>query len=806
MARTRDNPTVRNGPGPAGRRNVDDLTPDELADLRTAFAELKHRSVADRDDPRGYFAIAGHHGVPHWLSPHHTPQRIFLPWNRAHMRLMDQALQSCIPSVTLPWWDWTTTPAIPGAFAEPTVDGDTNPLYLSETLVSPADIRDGAPLIEKTVRDPSAPEFLPGAADLQEVLSRSGFAIFSDFCEGIHDRVHGWVGGTMGNIGYAAFDPIFWVHQCMVDRIWWLWQQDNEIEQPFAGWTDLVLEPFNVTVADTLDADAFETALFTALDDRLEWRHDVVNTKRDELGRRSLATHALAPRLRRLRDEPATGSSSFLVHIDGPWGSGKSTLLQFLAEELEKDFLVVNVNAWRQMGVGPPWLGLLAGLRQAMREDRGFGGRLRLRLAEILYRLRSEGVLLTLALSMVAVAAVVAAAILLVPSLDLGHGEVGKAVALLGGALAVLATLRVGASTAARRLMPESAASAHAYEQSQRDPMESLADLFGWLLQRARKPVLLVVDDLDRCDGDYVVALLDTVQNLVRDSQHRRSAKLARPRKGKQEQQGDEAVCYVIVAADGRWIRASYEDAHKTCGAAVSEPGRPLGYFFLDKIFQMTVSVPAMGGPAREAYFRALVRKGSGHGDYGETAGRRERVRESSSEDQLLRIFREADDAQRAELAPDIVSKLSERTVARSTQHALEKFADLLDPNPRAMIRFVNAYGMARVQHVLQGDDIPRDQLALWTILRVRWPALADYLRAHPQSVDLLLENGPRDSIADDLAPLLDDPDVRAVVGSSHGGPLSSDALYRSGLFRSRIPKHARSEAGEIKPQPGDPD
>ena len=43
--------------------------------------------------------------------------------------------------------------------------------------------------------------------------------------ESIHDAVHGDVGG-MGHMGdpiVAAFDPIFWLHHCQVDRVLALW-------------------------------------------------------------------------------------------------------------------------------------------------------------------------------------------------------------------------------------------------------------------------------------------------------------------------------------------------------------------------------------------------------------------------------------------------------------------------------------------------------------------------------------------------------------------------------------------------------
>jgi len=46
----------------------------------------------------------------------------------------------------------------------------------------------------------------------------------SNSLEGIHDRVHGSVGGHMGDTGVAAFDPIFFLHHCNVDRILSLWE------------------------------------------------------------------------------------------------------------------------------------------------------------------------------------------------------------------------------------------------------------------------------------------------------------------------------------------------------------------------------------------------------------------------------------------------------------------------------------------------------------------------------------------------------------------------------------------------------
>lgn len=45
----------------------------------------------------------------------------------------------------------------------------------------------------------------------------------SNSLEGIHDQIHGMIGGHMGDPSVAAFDPIFYLHHCNVDRLLSLW-------------------------------------------------------------------------------------------------------------------------------------------------------------------------------------------------------------------------------------------------------------------------------------------------------------------------------------------------------------------------------------------------------------------------------------------------------------------------------------------------------------------------------------------------------------------------------------------------------
>jgi tyrosinase len=83
------------------------------------------------------------------------------------------------------------------------------------------------PLVRNTSRQPDNPRNLPHQADVDDALSRTDFSDFTDALEDIHDNVRGWVGGDMGIVAIAAFDPVFWSHHAMIDRIWWIWQTKN---------------------------------------------------------------------------------------------------------------------------------------------------------------------------------------------------------------------------------------------------------------------------------------------------------------------------------------------------------------------------------------------------------------------------------------------------------------------------------------------------------------------------------------------------------------------------------------------------
>ncbi|HXO19706.1 MAG TPA: tyrosinase family protein [Thermoanaerobaculia bacterium] len=247
------------------RKNVSNLSGPELAALRDAYAKMMKIT-----DNRGYNYWSGIHGVPQWFCWHHgrigngsnaQPVDLFLPWHRAYLILLEHTMRDQNAGAAIPWWDWTSleshTIGVPKAFADKSAGGKPNPLRQAHIKVPPQFNR-------TTRRFPGSPSDLPAPGEVQALLALSSFSDFTSQVQDIHDRIHGWtggmgvvggkqVGGDMGTISTAAFDPIFYSHHCMIDRIWYLWQLQhgqNNIPSTYLGMT---LTPFPLKVQDVLN-------------------------------------------------------------------------------------------------------------------------------------------------------------------------------------------------------------------------------------------------------------------------------------------------------------------------------------------------------------------------------------------------------------------------------------------------------------------------------------------------------------------------------------------------------------------------
>jgi hypothetical protein len=555
----------------------------------------------------------------------------------------------------------------------------------------------------------------------------------------------------------------------------------------------------------------------------------------DELGRAVLAK-VLSTRIRRVRqdelerhehdpDPSMRRGGPLLLHVYGRWGAGKTSLLHFLREELEEPpwgtkrrddrrniaeafvqairlrtrpdalggppgerWIVIDFNAWGHQRTAPPWWWLMAALahdggRALWRIDRPRW--LRLKAWDIKWRLRGglPGLLLILAGLVIAwfvwKSGKVSTSTGLWPSMLSATEGVVKA---LSAILALLLTVWGGAKALNRWLLVGSPRTADAALSHGNDPLEALSLRFAGLVRRLHYPVAIFIDDLDRCQTKYVVELLEGLQTLFRDV----------------------PVTYV-VAADRDWVCQSFAEEYKSFCNTVGEPGRPLGHLFLEKTFQVSAPIPALSDAIRSTYLQRLLSATTTHGTAALEVARRDahkRFQGLTSREEIDAELDKTDSVVEQQAAAEAaVLRLAGPELEAETEHMLQPFAPLLEANPRSMKRLVNAYGIASAVEILRSVAAEATQtrpetLALWTILSLRWPLLADYLVDDPELAEKF---GDGDSPGDPpwLDALWGNRDVKNVLNGEArnvNARLDADAVVAcAGARAVDVPSHVLS-------------
>jgi tyrosinase len=226
------------------RKSVYDLTQDEIVALQKTFAGLQAIS-----DNRGYQYLASIHGLNQYYCAHGN--RLFLIWHRPFLVMFEQAMQAITPGIGLPYWDWTTDRAenegIPQMFTAATYVDPASGKKLLNPLLSAAISFKNPNKWAETFRSPAPSSALKSLRTLVEKADKS--KTYDRFCPQVeqpHNGLHGWVGGCMGQVPYAAFDPVFWVHHCFIEKLFCDWQDryGASIPTSIAGQT---LAPFSTT-------------------------------------------------------------------------------------------------------------------------------------------------------------------------------------------------------------------------------------------------------------------------------------------------------------------------------------------------------------------------------------------------------------------------------------------------------------------------------------------------------------------------------------------------------------------------------
>jgi hypothetical protein len=300
----------------------------------------------------------------------------------------------------------------------------------------------------------------------------------------------------------------------------------------------------------------------------------------------------------------------------------------------------------------------------------------------------------------------------------------------------------------------------------------------GWT---GRKPVAIFIDDLDRCRDEYTVEFLEGIQTIFR--------------------RADNLV--FVIAADRRWLYSSYQKIYGSFSEAIDDLGRPLGYLFLDKTFQISVPMPNLSGHYREDYLNYLVTLDEKTFEKAKDQAKVEAERqvddlnESAVENKLKstkdgviknQTFRDALNNQI--FRETVVERVfAQPEFKEKTENFLKDFSRFMEPNPRSMKRLVTAFGLWRARDVLSGGYIDDDKLARWVIISQRWPIVANFLEEHPEVTDIINVRAAEDwdqilknagVEEESIRKMLSNSTITDVLlGDSTGTPLDSDTVRK---------------------------
>ena len=472
----------------------------------------------------------------------------------------------------------------------------------------------------------------------------------------------------------------------------------------------------------------------------------------DALGRQAFA-EVLATRAKQVYETLRSGKlgndSAFILHIDGPWGSGKSSILNFLKANLEQsqpEWVIVEFNAWRNQQRSPAWWPIISHVWATVRRKSVFRY-LSARWVWTSWNVRTRWVPL-----LVSLLSLLLLAVLVVFATDLSTVQgISPQVAEWTDKLAKIALGLVGFGglvwTGTRNLMLGSKSAAETYVQSSAEPFRPIIRLYERLIRAIDSPVAVFIDDIDRCDSGYVIDLLEGIQTLLRTA----------------------PVVYV-VAGDRKWICSSFEKRYVDFCGDIGVPGRPLGYLFLDKVFQLSTAIPRLSTLRQAAYWKRLLETGQTADETREqmqqleTKAERELEGKTSHEDIQKEIDRtEEGSLERETIRAAAAKQITSPEAIRAAEHRLQPLAGLLEPNPRSMKRLVNAYGLNHARAFLEGRTVAVEALARWTIVELRWPILADYLATNWS--DFASGNLTVAQFPDGIRALLADSDVKEVFG-----------------------------------------
>jgi len=237
------------------RKNHADMSAAEKAAYVAAVLALKNKlkSVLKPGKMRRYDDFVQIHKNammgPDMLMPMPHGGPLFFPWHRILLRQFELALQAAAsnPNIAIPYWNWELS-GTNNPFTNDFMGGDGDAAQGHRVVSGPFayatkkfkirvwDSSSGnAGLLREFGNDPTA--YLPTQPQVASGLTKLPYSPATNSwertCEGgMHNPVHRWIGGNMGD-ATSPNDPIFFMHHCYIDLLWEKWRKQHPTSDPY---------------------------------------------------------------------------------------------------------------------------------------------------------------------------------------------------------------------------------------------------------------------------------------------------------------------------------------------------------------------------------------------------------------------------------------------------------------------------------------------------------------------------------------------------------------------------------------------
>jgi KAP family P-loop domain len=232
-------------------------------------------------------------------------------------------------------------------------------------------------------------------------------------------------------------------------------------------------------------------------------------------------------------------------------------------------------------------------------------------------------------------------------------------------------------------------------------------------------PMVIFIDDLDRCSPDKVASTMEAVNLFLA---------------------GEFPNCVFVLGIDPEMVAAALEKAHSEVISKLQNYATrtPIGWKFMDKFVQLPFVIPTPERKDLNVYIETLlVNK--------EQSWPRDKNNKSTAKQEISK-----------QSEPPIETNLQiQEKQEKSIDDNIERFSDQNDEvrgqisraahefsstNPREIKRFLNAF---RFYYFLRAARISRDlsvpsieQLTDWIILSLKWPQVARWAQSSPVWLD----------------------------------------------------------------------